>query len=84
MPESFWKDLPGILAIVLIFGGGLLYAVINTLAANWRQARVAEQNAVLKRAMLDKGFTAEEISQVINSGGDPDAKMAASKESARR
>lgn len=74
MPEKFWTAFPGILAIALIFGGGILYAIINSLANNWRAVRIAEQNAVLKRAMLDQGFTAEQIAQVINSGTDPDAK----------
>jgi hypothetical protein len=53
----------------------VLFLIIHSLASNWRVARVAEQNAVLKRAMLDKGFSAEEIVQVIHSGTDPDAKM---------
>lgn len=74
MPEEFWTAFPGILAIALIFGGGILYVIIHSLATNWRAVRIAEQNAVLKRAMLDKGFTAEQIVQVINSGTDPDAK----------
>ena len=75
MDHNFWEALPGVLALVLIFGGGALVAIIHSLSSNWRQARVAEQNAVLKRAMLDKGFSAEEIVRVIHSGSDPDAKM---------
>ncbi|CAN5596401.1 hypothetical protein BH11PLA2_BH11PLA2_15000 [soil metagenome] len=75
MPETFWQDLPGILTITFMFGGGILYAIVNTLASNWRQARVAEQNAVLKRAMLDKGFTAAEIERVIHAGVGSDDKI---------
>jgi hypothetical protein len=62
------KDLTGILTIVLIFGGGVLYLIISSVATNWRKARVAEQNAVLKRSMLEKGFSPEEIVRVIQAG----------------
>lgn len=75
MDQNFWSELPGLVAIVLIFGGGVLCAIVHSVSSNWRQARVAEQNAVLKRAMLDKGFSSEEIVRVIHSGTDPDAKI---------
>lgn len=74
MPDEFWTAFPGVLAIALIFGGGTLFVIVRTVMTNWRAVRVAEQNAVLKRTMLDKGFTAEQIALVINSGTDPDAK----------
>lgn len=71
MDPNIAKDLPGILAIVLIFGGGVSIAIIATLAENWRKVRVAEQNAVLKQNMIERGFSADEIVRVIDAGGRP-------------
>ena len=70
------KDLTGLVAVVLIFGGGSLCVIISIIAENWRKARAAEQNAVLKKAMIDKGYSAEEIVRVITSGGAGKGKMA--------
>jgi hypothetical protein len=79
MDQQLVRELPAILAIVFSIGGGILFAIVRSVSTNWRIARVAEQNAVLKRAMLDKGFTPEEIARVIESGSDPEAKMAESR-----
>lgn len=70
------KDLTGILAITFIFGGGALVWIVSAVSDNWRKARVAEQNAVLKKAMIDKGFSADEIVQVLNAEEAEPGKMA--------
>lgn len=62
----------GLVAIVFSVGGGLLVAGIGIVAHCWRVVRVAEQNAVLKKTMLDKGFSPEEIERVMTAG-DPQA-----------
>lgn len=36
----------------------------------WYRTRSAEQTAVLKKAMLDRGFSAEQIVEVIEAGAD--------------
>ena len=46
----------------------MLWLIVNSLAENWRKVRVAEKHAVLKQAMLDRGYRADEIAKVINSG----------------
>lgn len=66
------EDLVGVIAIGAVFGSGLLIALAHIIATNWRKTRVAEQNAVLKSAMLEKGFTASEIARVIECGVDAD------------
>jgi hypothetical protein len=70
------KELTGLVAVVLIFGGGVLWGIIATIADNWRKTRVAEQNAVLKAKMLERGFSADEIVQVLNANGGGKTKMA--------
>lgn len=62
--------LPAILAITFLFGGWVIYAVVNSVASNSRRARVAEQHAVLKKEMLDKGFSADDIVRVLEAGRD--------------
>ncbi|HVK13711.1 MAG TPA: hypothetical protein VM597_33515 [Gemmataceae bacterium] len=42
----------------------------------WRKARVAEQAAVLKRDMIERGFTADEIVRVIDAGAELEDKIA--------
>lgn len=72
--DGLFDRLPAILAITFIFGGWVFYAIANSIATNRRIARVAEQNAVLKKEMIDKGFSADEIVKVLEAGGGADKK----------
>lgn len=74
MSDQFIRELPAILAISFIFGGTTVYCIINSIATNWRKARVAEQNAVLKKTMIDHGFSADEIERVIKADANPSSK----------
>jgi hypothetical protein len=40
---------------------------------NWRQAKADAANAALKQRMIERGFTAEEIVQVITVGAGDEA-----------
>jgi hypothetical protein len=62
----------GVIAIVVTVGGGLVFAAIAVIAYYWQIVRVAEQNAVLKKTMIDKGFSPEDIERVVMAG-DPQA-----------
>lgn len=66
--DKLFENLPGTLAVTFIFGGWVMYAIVNSIASNVRKTRVAEQNAVLKKEMLDKGFSADEIVRVLEAG----------------
>jgi hypothetical protein len=68
LEEAVAKDLVAILFVTFLFGGGVLWLIITTLAENWRKARVAERNADLKQSMVDRGFRGEEIVRVLNAG----------------
>jgi hypothetical protein len=68
-------NLTGLVAVILIFGGGVLWGIIATIAETWRKTRVAEQNAVLKKSMIDRGFSADEIVRVMNANGSGRGKM---------
>lgn len=63
-------------AIVL----GILWLIVYTVAEQWRKVRVAEQNAILKKEMLDRGFSADEIVRVIRNGGTSDKMVPKSKD----
>lgn len=54
------------IAVVLFFAQFYIPDVLK----NWRQAKADAANAALKQKMIERGFTAEEIIQVINAGGD--------------
>jgi hypothetical protein len=66
--DAIAKDLVAILFVTFTFGGAVLWLIISTVAENWRKVRVAEKNAVLKQSMLDRGYRADEIAKVLNSG----------------
>ncbi len=65
------KNIIPVLAIVL----GILWLIVYSVMEEWRKVRVAEQNAILKKEMLERGFSADDIVRVIRNGG-PGDKMA--------
>jgi hypothetical protein len=71
MAELTGEDVVQILAVVFLFGGPLIGFVVYAVASNWRQVRIAEQEAVLKKEMLDRGFTPEQILAVLSAGSEP-------------
>jgi hypothetical protein len=70
MPEFTATEFIRILLIVIGLGGGLLAVIVHSIAANWRRVRIAEQEAVLKREMIDRGFTPEQIVQVLGGAAE--------------
>ena len=64
--------LISIVGASLLFGAPMVWLIVDSLAKNWRKARVAEHQIILKREMLDRGFTADEIVRVIEAGGTAD------------
>src|SRR5438067_703617 len=53
--EAVAKDLVAILFVTFLFGGGMLWLIVATVAEQWRKVRVAERNAALKRSMVATG-----------------------------
>jgi len=70
--EAVARDLVAVLFVTFTFGGGVLWLIVNSLAENWRKARVVEQNATLKQRMVDAGYRADEIVRVLNAGNGPE------------
>ena len=70
--EAVARDLVAILFVTFTFGGMVLWLIVNTIAENWRKARVAERNAVLKQALVDRGYRTDEIVRLVNAGNPPD------------
>ncbi|HXD88957.1 MAG TPA: hypothetical protein VN641_20875 [Urbifossiella sp.] len=66
--EAVARDLVPILFVTFTFGGAVLWLIINSIAENWRKVRVAEKLTVLKQTMLERGYRADEIAKVVNSG----------------
>ena len=70
--EAVAKDLVAILFVTFLFGGGVLWLIIASVSENVRKNRAADRQASLKQAMIEKGFRADEIVKVLNSGGGAD------------
>jgi hypothetical protein len=68
--EAIARDLVAILFVTFLFGGGILWLIVATVAEQWRRVRVGERNTLLKQTMIEQGYRAEEIVRVLNAGGD--------------
>ena len=67
----------GSLAIGCVFGLPMVLGAIAIITGHMRQSRVDEANAALKRDMIDRGYTADEIIRVIDAGsGEAEKKPA--------
>ncbi len=66
--QAIAKDLVAILFVTFLFGGGILWLIVATIAEQWRKVRVAERNTALKQSMIDCGYRADEIVRVLNAG----------------
>jgi hypothetical protein len=66
--DALWKNLPAILAITLMIGGGLLIAVIGIITKAWQVNRESHRIAILKHEMLDRGMSPDEIVKVLEAG----------------
>jgi hypothetical protein len=62
-----FDDIPGMLVIIFLFGGGVITSVVALIARNWRQARESEHLAALKQAMIERGMSAEDIERVVRA-----------------
>jgi uncharacterized membrane protein YadS len=61
--------------VIAVMSAVVLFFVsfsIPDMLKNWRQAKADAANAALKQKMIERGFTAEEIAQVIAAGGSGD------------
>ena len=52
--EAVARDLVAILFVTFLFGGGMLWLIVATVAEQWRKVRVGERNAALKQSMVQK------------------------------
>jgi hypothetical protein len=66
MLDIFARE-PGILVAVVAIVGGTLISVTAVLAYHWLAARRNETESALKRDMLERGMSAEEIERVIKA-----------------
>jgi hypothetical protein len=58
----------GELIALVAVGGGMLIAIVCVLAGVWHKIRTEEITANLKREMLDRGMSVDEIKAVLEAG----------------
>ena len=66
--ESVWQTLfrnPDTAGIVCVFGMIVLCVAIPVIASTWRQAAKDRVDADLKRSMIERGMSVEEIERVL-------------------
>ena len=71
LESAIARNIVPVAAIVL----GILWLIIYSIMEEWRKVRIAEQNAILKKEMLERGFSADDIVRVMRNG-NPSDKMA--------
>ena len=54
---------------VIAIAGGILVAITAIIAGNWARMRRTEMELALKRDMLERGLSAEDIERVLNASG---------------
>ncbi len=72
-----WLSSPN-LALTVFLGLTAIVAVIAIIAVQWRRVRVTEAEAGLKLRMIERGYSAEEVQRVLETG------LAANQRSRRR
>lgn len=70
LEDALAKDLVAILFVTFTFGGGVLVLIVSTVAENMRRAWADQRSAELKRAMVERGYSAQEIVRVLHAGRD--------------
>ena len=70
------QGIIAVVSVVCLFGAWPIWFIVDSIASNWRKARIAEQQAVLKREMIERGYSADEIERVLAAGARPDDKKA--------
>jgi hypothetical protein len=68
--EAIARELVPILFVTFLFGGGVLWLIVATVAEQWRKLRLGERNALLKQSMIENGYRADEIVRVLNAGSE--------------
>ena len=70
LAEIDWNSLlhqdPG-LPFLVVFGIAGIVGLTAIIAVQWRKAQQVSSEARLKELMIERGFTAEEIKDVINA-----------------
>ena len=68
MGEFLTKVDGGELIAIISVGGGMLIALLSIGVAAWHKVRTEQIAADLKRDMLDRGMSADEIKTVLEAG----------------
>ena len=65
-----WNNLlsPGVFAIFMVF----TMIIVSIVASYWYKVSKVNSDNELKRDMLEKGFSSEEIERVVNAGNNND------------
>ncbi len=67
-------EYPWLAAVALAMLVPITAILVAVPMDNWRKVRVAELDASLKQAMLERGMSAEDIAMVINTQSKPSKK----------
>jgi hypothetical protein len=78
------ETLIAVVGISAVFGLPIILGGIAIVTGYMRQSRVDEMNAALKRDLIARGFTADEIVQVINAGSGDEVAAKDAKPACRR
>lgn len=64
-----FMDAGGAIVPILMFGMGGAIPIVGIIAYYWHRTIVVRESTELKRMMIERGMTADEIIDVIEAGG---------------
>ncbi len=67
---SFWQSVfsnPSTAGVVCLFGMIVLLVAIPVIASTWREVAKDRADAELKRAMIERGMSVDEIERVLKA-----------------
>lgn len=64
--NHFFSSPFGWLSVAVV--AGVISSIASSITSNWRRIREAEQMAVLKQNMVERGMSADEIERILNAG----------------
>ncbi|HUU84902.1 MAG TPA: hypothetical protein VM243_15490 [Phycisphaerae bacterium] len=72
LAEIDWNSVlvnePAVLIVCALWVVVGLIVLAAIIAVQWRKVQIAKENAALKQQMIERGFTAEQIVNVIQAG----------------
>ena len=67
------QGIISVVSVAMVFGAPLTWFIVQAMVSTWRQAKLDEQNAQLKREMIEREYSADDILRVLGGNASTPA-----------